>query len=84
MALNFFGSIAKDFHDHGGAYTLNAKFKTQNAAAHNENAAKLGGRTLIVDENLSPQLANQLKERGFNVKTFPKGTLDIDIITYAD
>lgn len=44
----------------------------------------MGGRPIIVDENLSPQLATDLKAAGYNVKTFAKGTLDADIITYAD
>ncbi|MFT3981659.1 MAG: hypothetical protein QM687_14385 [Ferruginibacter sp.] len=42
VALNFFGSMAKDFHDHGGAYTLNAKINNTATAANNgnTNAAK--------------------------------------------
>jgi len=85
VALNFFGSTAKDFHDHGGAYTLNAKLNNEAASVHSGNTqTKLGGRALVVDENLSPQLITQLQERGYNVKAFPKGTLDADIITYAN
>ncbi len=47
------------------------------------NGGKLGGRSIIVDENLSPQLATDLKSAGYNVKTFAKGTTDDDIIKYA-
>ncbi len=47
------------------------------------NVSKLDGRSIIVDENLSPQLVNELKSSGFNVKTFEKATLDADIIKYA-
>jgi RHS repeat-associated protein len=44
---------------------------------------KFGGRIIIVDENLSPKIASQLTNQGYNVKTFARGTLDPDIIKYA-
>ena len=40
-------------------------------------------RELIIDENLSPKIASKLKEEGYTVKIFEKGTLDDEIITYA-
>jgi RHS repeat-associated protein len=48
------------------------------------NSGKLGGRSIIVDENLSPRLVTELQNKGYNVKTFEKGTSDADIITYAE
>jgi RHS repeat-associated protein len=57
----------------------------QASKANTANAsARLAGRTIVVDENLSPKIAAALQGQGYNVKTFPKGTLDADIITYAD
>ena len=47
-------------------------------------STKLCGRTIVVDENLSPTLVTELGKKGYNVKIFPKGTLDADIIAYAD
>ena len=44
---------------------------------------KLEGRTLIIDENLSKNIASELQNLGYNVKLFPKGTVDTDILTYA-
>ncbi len=41
------------------------------------------GREVIVDENISPKVTDALEASGFNVKTFPKGTLDPDIIDHA-
>jgi hypothetical protein len=63
--------------------------KTQASASINKQVAaanngKLGGRTIVVDENLSPTIATELKNQGYNVKTFPKGTVDADILTYAE
>ncbi len=46
--------------------------------------SKLGGRMLIVDENLSPQVLTTLRNRGYNAITLPKGTLDADILTIAE
>ena len=46
-------------------------------------SSRLGGRELIVDENLSPRISQGLKEQGFNVKVFDKGTLDPSIIKHA-
>lgn len=40
-------------------------------------------REIIIDENLSPKIATQLKEAGYTVKVFEKGTLDSEIIQYA-
>jgi len=61
------------------------RINSVNAAASRSNIAaqKLNGRTLIVDENLSPKLATELQSKGYNVKTFSKGTLDPEIINYA-
>jgi predicted nuclease of predicted toxin-antitoxin system len=42
-----------------------------------------GGKTIIVDENLSPKIASELASQGYNIKTFSKGTLDPDIIKWA-
>ncbi len=47
------------------------------------NWKKLGGRTLIIDEQLSPGLEKNLKLQGYVTKIFAKGTLDNDIIKYA-
>lgn len=44
---------------------------------------KFGGRTIVVDENLSPLIATELEKQGYGVKTFNKGTLDADIIKWA-
>jgi RHS repeat-associated protein len=59
----------------------------QNAAKTNTGAVnltpKFGGRTIIVDENLSPTIAVKLKDAGYNVKIFNKGTTDADIISWA-
>ena len=43
----------------------------------------LNGRELIIDENISPKIIKPLDEAGFSVKTFPKGTPDVQIIKYA-
>jgi RHS repeat-associated protein len=45
--------------------------------------SRLLGRQLIVDENISPSVIRPLEEAGFNIKSFPKGTKDADIINYA-
>jgi predicted nuclease of predicted toxin-antitoxin system len=41
------------------------------------------GWAIIVDENLSPEIAKQLQANGYNTKVFPRGTLDADIIKSA-
>ncbi|HEY1054290.1 MAG TPA: DUF5615 family PIN-like protein [Emticicia sp.] len=40
-------------------------------------------RQIIVDENLSPSLLDELASAGFETKSFEKGTLDASIIEYA-
>lgn len=40
-------------------------------------------REIIVDENLSPKIAEELKKAGYTIKTFEKGVLDDAIIEYA-
>jgi RHS repeat-associated protein len=45
--------------------------------------SRLRGRELIVDENISPSVITPLEDAGFSIKSFPKGTQDIDIINYA-
>jgi RHS repeat-associated protein len=60
--------------------TPSTKTNKQVAAA---NGGKFGGKTIIVDENLSPTIATKLKEQGYNVKTFAKGTTDADILDWA-
>jgi hypothetical protein len=52
-------------------------------AAKAAKPAHLFERTMIIDENLSPQLVKELEARGFKTKTFPKGTPDAEIIKWA-
>ncbi|MCP4712553.1 MAG: RHS repeat-associated core domain-containing protein, partial [Planctomycetes bacterium] len=53
------------------------------AASNSVNKISFKQRTLIVDENLSPTLATKLRNQGYNVKVFPKGTKDPDMIEDA-
>jgi hypothetical protein len=43
-------------------------------------SSKFGGKTIIIDENLSPVVATKLSKQGYNIKTFEKGTTDADIL----
>lgn len=45
--------------------------------------SSLGGRQLIIEENLSPTLIKPRQEARFNVKVFSNQTNDEDIIKYA-
>ena len=47
------------------------------------SSGKFGGKTVIVDENLSPLLSEGLRAAGYNVKIFDKGTQDDEIIDWA-
>lgn len=78
--------LAKGYSSFAGMYQGNGQTPSDvnNNQAAAANNGKLGGRSIIVDENLSPKLVTELQTKGYNVKTFPKGTLDADIITYAD
>lgn len=49
-----------------------------------EASQLLQGRSIIVDENLSPKLLDALKSNGYNAIRYPKGTLDADIMTMAE
>ena len=62
-----------------GINTNGAKTNTVSTA----QGTKFGGRPIIVDENLSPSIAMKLKDAGYTVKTFAKGTSDQDIISWA-
>ena len=48
-----------------------------------EVTSKLGGRMIIVDENISPTVQIALEKEGFVTKTLPKGTPDSEIISLA-
>lgn len=76
--LSEFGNLSEGF---SSKNTTNSKTNEQVAAA---NGGKLGGRTIIVDENLSPTIAEKLRANGYKVKVFEKGTGDVDILTYAE
>jgi RHS repeat-associated protein len=70
-----------------GYYSLTKGKATTSTTANRQvagaNGGKLGGRTIIVDENLSPTIATKLTAEGYNVKTFAKGTTDADILDWA-
>jgi RHS repeat-associated protein len=79
--LSLFGGMFQKS-DEGSTSPNSLTNKQYNTA--NSQSLKLAGRSIIVDENLSPKLVSELQANGYNVKTFAKGTLDADIITYAE
>jgi RHS repeat-associated protein len=79
--------VSKGLSEFGGMFKpnmTNTPSKIINRQVAASNGGKLGGRSIIVDENLSPRLVTELKNAGYKVKTFKHGTLDPDIITYAE
>lgn len=79
--------LSKGFNVLGGLFkpnnaAYNASVRSQ-PTVYNQNSTKLGGRSLIVDENLSPKLVDELTRRGYKVTTFKSGTQDPEIIEFA-
>jgi hypothetical protein len=62
---------------------INRRFSNISQPLSVVRETKFNERPLIIDENLSPQLATELVGKGFNVITVAKGTPDEVIIDYA-
>jgi RHS repeat-associated protein len=62
------------------AQEIQTSFKINNSAATQTavtgSGSNFGGRTIYVDENLSPSLVDMLKASGFNAKLIAKGSQD--------
>jgi RHS repeat-associated protein len=58
--------------------------KTNASSNGGVTTATPGGRAIIVDQNLSPSLVLKLRENGINAIRFKDGTLDADIIAFAE
>ncbi|WP_431212104.1 RHS repeat domain-containing protein [Puia sp. P3] len=68
LALNFIGNICRDFHDHGGAYTLNANFRvnSQVTAAHTgeEEAPQSNTAAETSDPNWKAKIVGTAQKTG--------------------